>query len=113
MTRWYLTFLQIIGVGPDGMLSTGVRIPSLVNGLLFFILAYLYWLPNEKAQFHKKRYLVITGFFAVAAMNMPRSKVMVSNGRVSTLKGDHLNRLPARTKPLRVPVRPRVCAHPI
>jgi hypothetical protein len=57
----------IIGVGPDGMLSTGARIPSLVNGLLFFILAYLYWLPNEKAQLYKKSYLVITGFFAVAS----------------------------------------------
>ena len=35
------------------------------------------------------------------------------NDRVSILKDDHRNRLRVRTKPLRVPVRLRVCAHPI
>ncbi len=47
------------------------------------------------------------------AMAVHFSDIMVSNGWVSTLEGDHRSRLRLRTLPLWVPVRPRVCADPI
>ena len=47
------------------------------------------------------------------SMAIHRPYVMVSIGWVSTLKGDLQNRLRAHTRPLRVPVRPHVYAHPI
>ena len=59
------------------------------------------------------RSVVDAAFNVLNAIGANRPGLITFSGWVSILKDDHRNRLRARTKPLWVLVRPRVCAHPI
>jgi hypothetical protein len=85
--------LNILGAMPKGILCGGPHRPD-----------------NYKARSYIRGSIPRPLFDAVAG-HCPDP--MVFNGRASTLEDDQRNRLRAHTKPLRVPVRPRVRAHPI
>lgn len=55
----------IIGVGPDGAIPPGSRLPSIVVGLLNLAWAVLYWLPNEKIEPYRKPYLAVTLYLPI------------------------------------------------
>jgi hypothetical protein len=56
----------ILGVGPDGAVPQGGRLPSLVLGLLNLAWAVLYWLPNERIEPYRRPYLAATLYLPLA-----------------------------------------------
>lgn len=56
----------VMGVGPDGAVPSGSRLPSLVLGLLTLAWAVLYWLPNERIEPYRRPYLAVTLYLPLA-----------------------------------------------